>query len=291
MSENDNVTGDATFTILHVTAHIVFWIASAVALTFGLSHLGYWDIDLGFLGQDSRRVAIAASWLGFLSGPAALCMWLFSYVSDRERQFNREQSNADGDALEELIKDAEAEAENRDVGRRESPMASDKRPRREPMATLPTDIPGMAMLTAADYEFSRSRYMSGAHLVWTAAMTALAAAADRHGLPCRSREEAWQFVKYLDDRAERLSGGCPHCQSVDSSAVVAATGCKSTRRHVAGFSLSESFREQYENQDELKGSEFQWDPDEFAIFLDAQRGFIADLNCANLPAHWMCGYA
>lgn len=147
-----------------------------------------------------------------------------------------------------------------------------------------TTLPGEALLAEAEQEIARGNYHKGAGLVWQAAMEALAAAAERHGMPCGNREEARQVAKRLDAIAIRgwspssdpgpVGGVPPEDQQV---AEAAAPEVLAFPWNLAGFRLAESFREQCQNSDELTGTEFQWEPEEFLIFLDPVRGFIESL--------------
>ena len=147
-----------------------------------------------------------------------------------------------------------------------------------------TTGPGAALLAAAEREISQGNHLKGAELVWQATMAAVSAAAARHGIPCRNREEARQFVKQLDNLAEpsRIGsdpGPVGRITSADLTSADSATPEDlAFPWNLAGFGVADSFRNQYENRDALSGTEFQWEPEEFAIFLDPVRYFIATLS-------------
>ena len=124
-----------------------------------------------------------------------------------------------------------------------------------------TMLPGEALLAAAEREIGKGNLREGAGLVWQAAMAALVAAAKRHSMPCSNREEARLFVKHLDEAASRK----PSPELLKSW-------------YRLGFGTAESFREHYEGLGEREGTEFEWEPDEYLIFLDPVRGFIGSLN-------------
>ena len=145
--------------------------------------------------------------------------------------------------------------------------------------------PGEALLAAAEREIGRGNHLRGAELVWQATMEAVSAAAARHGMPCRDREEARRFVKHLDNRDGQLGAGfetglaggiISADQQTDQPGAEGAL--QFPHYNLAAFSTAESFREHYESREELEGSEFQWEPDEYAVFLDPVRGFVASLN-------------
>ena len=147
-----------------------------------------------------------------------------------------------------------------------------------------TALPGVALLAEAERQISLGNYHKGSGLVWQAAMAALSAVAMQHGLPCRNREEARQVAKHLDEIAnlERpLSSDLGPVGGVIPADQLVADGATPELLafpwNMAGFRLAESFREQCHNFDELTGTEFQWEPEEFAIFLDPVRGFIESL--------------
>ena len=147
-----------------------------------------------------------------------------------------------------------------------------------------TALPGAELLAEAERQISLGNYHEGSGLVWQAAMAALSAVAMQHGLPCRNREEARQVAKHLDEIANLewppssglgpVGGVIPADQLVTDGATPELLAFP---RNLAGFRLAESFREQCQNCDELTGTEFQWEPEEFVIFLDPVRGFIESL--------------
>ena len=144
--------------------------------------------------------------------------------------------------------------------------------------------PGEALLAAAEREIGRGNHLRGAELVWQATMEAVSAAAARHGIPCRDREEARRFVKHLDNLDGQLGAGFePGPAGGIISADLTVTGSATAEDlafpwNLAGFGVADSFRKQYENWDVLSGTEFQWEPEEFTIFLDPVRYFIESLG-------------
>ena len=145
-------------------------------------------------------------------------------------------------------------------------------------------LPGAALLAEADREFDMGNYSQGAGLVWQAAMAALSAAAERHGMPCRNREEARQLAAHLDEVAHLTKSPSSELGPTVGAALANQSSAGEEEQeawafpwNLAGFRLAESFREQCQNSDELTGTEFQWEPEEFAIFLDPVRGFIESL--------------
>ena len=123
-----------------------------------------------------------------------------------------------------------------------------------------TRLPGEALLEAAEREINKGNLRKGAGLVWDATMEALAAAAVRHDMPCSNREEAVKFVNHLDDLTGPSSGQLLRFANL------------------AAFSVAETYREHYDDLDEFKGTEFEWEPAEYALYLDSVRRFVSSLN-------------
>ena len=128
------------------------------------------------------------------------------------------------------------------------------------MSETETRLPGEALLQAAEQEIGKGNLHKGAGLVWEATMEALAAAAARHGMPCGDREEAVKFVNHLDDLAE------PPSEKLLRFA------------NLAAFSVAETYRDHHEELEEFKGTEFEWEPAEYALYLDSVRHFVNSLN-------------
>ena len=145
-------------------------------------------------------------------------------------------------------------------------------------------LPGAALLAEAERQIDMGNYRQGAGLVWQATMEALSAAAERRGMPCHNREEARQLAAHLDEMA-RLTKSPSSERGPAVGAILADQPAAAGEEqevlafpwNLAGFRLAESFREQCQNSDELTGTEFQWEPEEFVIFLDPIRGFIESL--------------
>lgn len=125
-----------------------------------------------------------------------------------------------------------------------------------------TTTPGEELLAAAEREIGKGNLREGAGLVWRATMAALAAAAERHGMPCRNREEAVEFVNFLDDIAP------PSPDEIY------------THRNLVAFSMADFYREEYQDWGEMPyDTEFRWEPDEYTIHLESVRRFIKSLYC------------
>ena len=122
--------------------------------------------------------------------------------------------------------------------------------------------PGEALLAAAEREIGKGNLRRGAGLVWQAAMEALAAAAERHGLPCSNREQARLVAKHLDAIADTAS----------------LTDELSRYRNLLSFGIADSYREHYEGLGGREGTEYEWEPDEYEDHIDTVRDFIEALN-------------
>ena len=147
-----------------------------------------------------------------------------------------------------------------------------------------TALPGERLLAQAEEEIARGNYHKGAGLVWQATMAALAAVAERHGMPCSDREEASLVAKRLDRIRPTISGqsrdpgpmdgGVP-----DNQHTVALTEPDvSDYWYQLRFDLADSFREHYEDLEDFSGTEFEWEPDEYVVYLEPVRSFIESLN-------------
>ena len=131
-----------------------------------------------------------------------------------------------------------------------------------------TMLPGAALLEQAEGEIARGNYHKGAGLVWRAVMEALAAVAEGYGMPCRNREEAIQVVNHLDDIAGPPPPGEFHY----------------TYRNLMAFSVAETYREHYEELDELEEAGDLWEPDQYEIYLVSVRRFIKHLDLQKAEA-------
>ena len=130
------------------------------------------------------------------------------------------------------------------------------------MSETETVLPGEALLEAAEQEIGKGNLREGAGLVWSATMEALAAVAARHGMPCRTREEARQVAQHLDgvaDSTKRRDDLARH-------------------RNYLAFGTADSFREHNEEIHDLVYTELLWEPDEYAVHLDSVQGWIESLH-------------
>ena len=132
--------------------------------------------------------------------------------------------------------------------------------------------PGTDLLAQAEQEISRGNLRKGAGLAWQATMAAMAACAARHGMPCNNRDDAVQFVMHLDRTAK-------HSASAKPPRIFGPN----YSYNYAAFSVADGFREHYETPEELAGTEFEWEADEFPIFLASVKRFIGALHTASQP--------
>lgn len=128
-------------------------------------------------------------------------------------------------------------------------------------------LPGTALLAQAEREISQGNLHKGAGLAWQATMAALSACAARHEMPCNNRDDAVQFVMHLDRTAKHSASAKPP----------RIFGPNYSYNHAA-FSVADGFREHYETPEDLAGTEFEWEADEFPIFLASVKKFIAALH-------------
>ena len=152
---------------------------------------------------------------------------------------------------------------------------------REQEATLP----GERLLAMGEREIGKGNLREGAGLVWQAVMEALAATAKHHGMPCRNREEARLFAKHLDlvrpirllrsDDPGSIGGITP---PADEHIVMRSEPDTAEYWHQLRFDLADSFREHNEDLEDFSDTEFEWEPDEYAVFLEPVRSFIVSLN-------------
>ena len=165
------------------------------------------------------------------------------------------------------------------------PSTSGNVPEEIAMDHSETMLPGEALLATAEREIGKGNLREGAGLVWKAAMEALAAAAKRHGMPCGNRDESRRFVKYLDELELRgmapshdlgpFGGDVPTDQHID---MVSELSGVNFPRNLAAFRLAESYQEHREGLGEREGTEYEWEPDEYALYLEPMRDFIESLN-------------
>ena len=125
-----------------------------------------------------------------------------------------------------------------------------------------TLLPGERLLAMGERQIALGNYHKGAGLVWQATMEALSAAAERYGMPCRNRDEAKIFAKYLDDIADSEK------QRNDLARY----------RNYLAFGVADSFREHHEELHKLVYTELLWEPDEYAIYLDSVQGWLEELH-------------
>ncbi len=142
------------------------------------------------------------------------------------------------------------------------PPSSGNTPEETAMDEAKTMLPGEALLAEAEREIGKGNLREGAGLVWRATMEALATAAARHGMPCGNRDEARLFAKHLDAIADPAS----------------LPDELSRYRNLLSFGIADSYREHCEGLGEREGTEYEWEPDEYAMLLDSVREFIESLN-------------
>lgn len=115
----------------------------------------------------------------------------------------------------------------------------------------------------------------GARLVYEAAFGAVAAAAARYAAPCENDQDAMKFLRRLDNIP--FSPG-EWYKAFDPS----GENLLPIPEYTAGFDVARSFKEHAETPLHRQATDriLYWRPDEYAIFLPAVAGLIAELNDA-----------
>ena len=131
-----------------------------------------------------------------------------------------------------------------------------------------TTLPGERLLAMGEHEIGKGNLREGAGLVWRAVMETLAAVAEGYGMPCRNREEAVKVVNHLDDIAMPPPPGEFHY----------------TYRNLMAFSVAETYREHYEEREELEEAGNLWEPDQYETYLISVRSFIKHLDLQKAKA-------
>lgn len=113
------------------------------------------------------------------------------------------------------------------------------------------------LLAAADRAFDAGDLREGARLMWEASKVAIAAVAQKLGMPCDTYEDIKQVIFHLDgiDEKGNLSG-YPH--------------------YYARFSAAKGFKEHAET-DEWELPEFEWEPDEYHLYRPSVEQLVAML--------------
>lgn len=138
------------------------------------------------------------------------------------------------------------------------------------------NLPPEHLLDQAEKEITNGNLREGAGLVWQAAMSALSAVAEQHGLPCSNREEAMQVALQLDVLAD------PTLAKNDRLETILIR--RRRPDNFAFFRLADMYREQLEKPDENDERHWDyedgywWEPKEYQLFLEVVRDYMKTLG-------------
>ena len=113
------------------------------------------------------------------------------------------------------------------------------------------------LLDTADRAFDADDLREGARLMWEASRVAIAAVAQKLGMPADTYDDIKQVVFHLDgiNAKERLNG---------------------YPEYYASFSVVQAFKEHAETY-EWELPEFEWEPDEYHMYRPLVKRFVARL--------------
>lgn len=143
----------------------------------------------------------------------------------------------------------------------------------------------MKKLDAATAHIEAGRVQEGARLAYDAAFQAVAEAARRHDRPCKTLEDARDFVCWLDglpmDKVDWLKDAPIFDWLNDDHAPQLPIP-----EFIAAFDVAEEFKRHGEAPAELTS----WQPDEYVLFLPGVQWLIEELETAQPrdPSVWMC---
>lgn len=135
------------------------------------------------------------------------------------------------------------------------------------------------LLDEAEKKINEGNLQESCVLVWQAAMSALSALAQQHGLPCSTRDEAWLVAHHLDALTDPMSGTIEQFQTPNIP--------EQRTRNYAFFRMADMYREQLEKPDESDERRYEyvegywWEPREYPLCLDIVRGHLKALGKIN----------
>ena len=141
----------------------------------------------------------------------------------------------------------------------------------------------METLDAATVHITAGRVQEGARLAYAAAFQAVADAARRHDWPCKTIEDARDFVRWLDGLPTEPDDWLKDAPIFDWINDDQAPQLP-IPEFIGGFGVAETFKRIGEAPAELTN----WEPDEYVIFLPGVRWFIEELKTAQPrdPSVW-----
>ena len=141
----------------------------------------------------------------------------------------------------------------------------------------------METLDAATVHITAGRVQEGARLAYDAAFRAVADAARRHERPCKTMEDARDFVRWLDGLPTEPDDWLKDFPIFDWINDDQAPQLP-IPEFVGAFGVAETFKRIGETPAELTN----WEPDEYVIFLPAVQWLIEELKTAQPrdPSVW-----
>ena len=142
----------------------------------------------------------------------------------------------------------------------------------------------METFDAASANIADGRVQEGARLAYEAAFQAVADAAKRHRRPCKTIEDARDFVRWMEGFPDE-----PFDWAKDSRVFDWVKDDNAPQlpipEFIGAFDIAESFKHHGESPLELT----HWEPDEYVIFLPAIRFLVEELETAQPrdPSVWM----
>ena len=142
----------------------------------------------------------------------------------------------------------------------------------------------METFEAASAEIAAGRVQEGARLAYEAAFRAVADAAKRHQRPCKTVEDARDFVRWMEGFPDEPFNWVKDSRIFDWVKDDNAPQLPIPEL-IGAFSVAESFKHHGESPLELT----HWEPDEYAIFLPSIRFLVEELETAQPrdPSVWM----
>ena len=142
----------------------------------------------------------------------------------------------------------------------------------------------METFEAASAEIAAGRVQEGARLAYEAAFRAVADAAKRHERPCKTVEDARDFVRWMEGFPDEPFNWVKDSPLFDWLRDENAPQLP-IPEFIGAFDIAESFKHHGESPLELT----HWEPDEYAFFLPSIRLLVEELATAQRrdPSVWM----
>ena len=139
-------------------------------------------------------------------------------------------------------------------------------------------------LEAASADIAAGRVQKGARLAYEAAFQAVADAAKRHERPCKTIEDARNFVQWMEGLPTDPDDPMDNAPLFDWDEEGQPIPLPAPEL-IGAFDVAESFKHHGESPLELT----YWEADEYAMFLPAIRWLVKELETAQRrdPSVWM----